>query len=100
LPRQRVFKYASKWDFVAYGAGVLASIGAGITLPLMNVVFGELLPTPKEREPKFFHGVHGTRVLRQSLGKFVGNFSSFANFSAGGAGINKSDFESKLNQLA
>ncbi|KAM4054808.1 ABC transporter [Hirsutella rhossiliensis] len=46
----RVFSYAKPWDFVAYAAGVLASIGAGITLPLMNVVFG----------------------------KFVGNFTAFA----------------------
>lgn len=37
---QRVFQYATKWDFFAYAAGILASIGAGITLPLMNVVFG------------------------------------------------------------
>ncbi|KAM0250560.1 hypothetical protein ACHAQJ_008570 [Trichoderma viride] len=39
----RVFQYATKWDFVAYAAGVLASIGAGITLPLMNVVFGNFV---------------------------------------------------------
>ncbi|KAL7935060.1 multidrug resistance-type transporter protein [Trichoderma chlorosporum] len=39
----RVFQYASKWDFLAYAAGVLASIGAGITLPLMNVVFGNFV---------------------------------------------------------
>ncbi|KJZ79036.1 hypothetical protein HIM_01809 [Hirsutella minnesotensis 3608] len=45
----RIFSYATKWDFVAYAAGLLACIGAGITLPLMNVVFG----------------------------KFVGNFTSF-----------------------
>ncbi|KAF5022199.1 hypothetical protein F66182_5786 [Fusarium sp. NRRL 66182] len=37
----RVFKYATKWDFVAYGAGTAASIGAGITLPLLNIVFGQ-----------------------------------------------------------
>lgn len=41
---QRVFKYASKWDFVAYALGSLASVGAGITLPLLNVVFGTILP--------------------------------------------------------
>lgn len=40
---QRVFQYATKWDFFAYAAGILASIGAGITLPLMNVVFGMFL---------------------------------------------------------
>lgn len=38
---QRVFKYASNWDFLAYAAGFIASVGAGITLPLMNVVFGK-----------------------------------------------------------
>ncbi|KAF4594834.1 multidrug resistance-type transporter protein [Ophiocordyceps camponoti-floridani] len=37
---RRVFGYASKWDLVAYAAGLLASVGAGVTLPLMNVVFG------------------------------------------------------------
>ncbi|KAK7432704.1 ABC transporter bea3 [Neonectria magnoliae] len=36
----RVFTYATKWDIAAYIAGILASIGAGVTLPLMNVVFG------------------------------------------------------------
>ncbi|KAH7170587.1 P-loop containing nucleoside triphosphate hydrolase protein [Dactylonectria macrodidyma] len=37
----RVFRYATKWDMVAYVAGIVASIGAGVTLPLMNVVFGQ-----------------------------------------------------------
>ncbi|KAI5465862.1 P-loop containing nucleoside triphosphate hydrolase protein [Mariannaea sp. PMI_226] len=39
----RVFSYATKWDFVAYAAGILASISAGVTLPLMNVVFGQFV---------------------------------------------------------
>ncbi|KAH6888683.1 P-loop containing nucleoside triphosphate hydrolase protein [Thelonectria olida] len=39
----RVFSYATKWDFVAYAAGIIASIGAGVTLPLMNVVFGQFV---------------------------------------------------------
>lgn len=38
---QRIFRYATKWDFAAYFAGAVASIGAGITLPLLNVLFGE-----------------------------------------------------------
>ncbi|ODA82879.1 hypothetical protein RJ55_01388 [Drechmeria coniospora] len=50
----RVFGYATKWDYLAYVAGVIASIGAGVTLPLMNVVFG----------------------------KFVGNFTSFNSSTA------------------
>lgn len=35
----RVFTYATTWDFLAYAAGVFASIGAGVTLPLMQVNF-------------------------------------------------------------
>lgn len=38
----RVFSYATKWDFLVYTIASVASIGAGITLPLMNVVFGQL----------------------------------------------------------
>ncbi|RGP81582.1 hypothetical protein FLONG3_314 [Fusarium longipes] len=39
----RIFSYATKWDIAAYVAGFFASIGAGITLPLMNVVFGQFV---------------------------------------------------------
>ncbi|KAK2030678.1 P-loop containing nucleoside triphosphate hydrolase protein [Colletotrichum zoysiae] len=39
----RVFTYATKWDIFAYFATGLASIAAGTTLPLMNVVFGQLV---------------------------------------------------------
>ncbi|KAH6634310.1 P-loop containing nucleoside triphosphate hydrolase protein [Chaetomium sp. MPI-SDFR-AT-0129] len=39
----RVFTYATKWDFLMMVAAALASIGAGTTLPLMNVVFGGLV---------------------------------------------------------
>ncbi|KAL0938226.1 ABC transporter [Colletotrichum truncatum] len=38
----RVFSYATKWDIVIYFFASLASIGAGTTLPLMNIVFGRL----------------------------------------------------------
>ncbi|AEO70297.1 uncharacterized protein THITE_2121528 [Thermothielavioides terrestris NRRL 8126] len=39
----RVFTYATKWDFVLMAAAAIASMGAGTTLPLMNVVFGRLV---------------------------------------------------------
>lgn len=39
----RVFSYATKWDYVLMAFGGLASVGAGITLPLMNIVFGKLV---------------------------------------------------------
>ncbi|KAF4967770.1 hypothetical protein FSARC_4744 [Fusarium sarcochroum] len=39
----RIFSYATKWDFIAYAAGFFSSIGAGVTLPLMNVVFGQFV---------------------------------------------------------
>ncbi|KAJ4324676.1 hypothetical protein N0V84_003800 [Fusarium piperis] len=39
----RVFTYATKWDFCVYAIASAASIGAGITMPLMNIVFGQLV---------------------------------------------------------
>ncbi|KJZ74359.1 hypothetical protein HIM_06169 [Hirsutella minnesotensis 3608] len=51
----RVFKYATKWDFLAYAAGTGASIGAGITVPLLNIVFGQFASR--------FSDYAGTRTL-------------------------------------
>lgn len=39
----RVFTYATKWDFVVYVIAAVASIGAGVSLPLMNIIFGQLV---------------------------------------------------------
>nr|CEG05380.1 unnamed protein product [Fusarium clavum] len=39
----RVFSYATKWDFLVYAVASIASIGAGITMPLMNIIFGQLV---------------------------------------------------------
>ncbi|KAH7139981.1 P-loop containing nucleoside triphosphate hydrolase protein [Dactylonectria estremocensis] len=39
----RIFSYATKWDFIVYVIASLSSIGAGITMPLMNVIFGQLV---------------------------------------------------------
>lgn len=39
----RVFTYATKWDYVLMLAAGIASIGAGTTMPLMNIVFGRLV---------------------------------------------------------
>ncbi|KAF9881795.1 ABC transporter [Colletotrichum karsti] len=39
----RVFAYATRWDFIVYFIASVASIGAGVTLPLMNVIFGQLV---------------------------------------------------------
>jgi ATP-binding cassette subfamily B (MDR/TAP) protein 1 len=39
----RIFTYAEKWDFVVYFVASIASIGAGISLPLMIIIFGQLV---------------------------------------------------------
>ncbi|KAH8662545.1 ABC transporter [Xylariales sp. PMI_506] len=39
----RVFTYATKWDFVIYVIAAIASLGAGVTMPLMNIIFGQLV---------------------------------------------------------
>ncbi|KAI3400275.1 hypothetical protein diail_3656 [Diaporthe ilicicola] len=39
----RVFTYAKKWDLVLMVAAAVASLAAGVTTPLMNVIFGRLV---------------------------------------------------------
>lgn len=39
----RVFTYATRWDVCISIVGSIASIGAGIMMPLMNVIFGQLV---------------------------------------------------------
>ncbi|OKL57179.1 hypothetical protein UA08_07315 [Talaromyces atroroseus] len=39
----RVFSYATKRDVCIYILGSLASVGAGVMMPLMNVIFGQLV---------------------------------------------------------
>ena len=39
----RVFSYAKKWDIALMIAAAIASAGAGITMPLMNLVLGKLV---------------------------------------------------------
>ncbi|KAK6210491.1 hypothetical protein LQW54_006238 [Pestalotiopsis sp. IQ-011] len=35
----RIFSYATRWDLCTYAVAVLASLGAGVTMPLMNIIF-------------------------------------------------------------
>lgn len=39
----RIFSYARAWDILLIILAILSSIGAGTTLPLMNVIFGKLV---------------------------------------------------------
>ncbi|KAK5663365.1 hypothetical protein OQA88_3793 [Cercophora sp. LCS_1] len=39
----RVFSYAKNYDYVLMFGSAIASIGAGTTMPLMNIVFGRLI---------------------------------------------------------
>jgi ABC-type microcin C transport system permease subunit YejE len=39
----RIFSYAKKWDILLIVIGTTASVGAGITMPLMNVILGRLV---------------------------------------------------------
>ncbi|WDK15004.1 ABC transporter [Colletotrichum graminicola] len=76
----RVFSYATKWDIVIYILASVASVGAGTTMPLMNIVFGSLagkftdyfMDPPRMTKPEF------EAVLNQLalfiLGLFLGRF--------------------------
>jgi ABC-type multidrug transport system fused ATPase/permease subunit len=39
----RLFRYATTWDFCVYAVASVASLGSGVTLPLMNIIFGQLV---------------------------------------------------------
>lgn len=68
-----------------YTAGILAAACAGVTTPLMFVLFGAL-PCP------FVSFPHLTDALS---GEFVGNFTGFVNGNVQDLG----DFEKELDQL-
>ncbi|KAK8037862.1 ABC transporter BEA3 [Apiospora marii] len=38
----RIFSYATRWDVCIYTIGALSSLAAGVTMPLMNILFGQL----------------------------------------------------------
>ncbi|OXV08895.1 hypothetical protein Egran_03341 [Elaphomyces granulatus] len=39
----RIFSYRTRQDSIILFAGIICAVGAGIALPLMNVVFGNLV---------------------------------------------------------
>ena len=69
----RVFTYATKWDFVLMATAAIASIGAGTTMPLMNIVFGRQVGnfntfgTPSAQTPEEF----SAQINRMSLYMFA-----------------------------
>ncbi|KAL0264987.1 hypothetical protein SLS55_000943 [Diplodia seriata] len=71
----RVFTYATRWDFCVYTVASIASIGAGVTLPLMNVIFGQLVnqftsyfsTSPTSTSPTLSRGDFERILNRQAL---------------------------------
>ncbi|KAI1394220.1 P-loop containing nucleoside triphosphate hydrolase protein [Hypoxylon trugodes] len=77
----RIFKYAKFWDIVLMLAAAVAAAGSGITLPLMNIVFGKLvgdfngyfLPQPTQSEADFRTSLNRNALYIFLL--FVGRFT-------------------------
>ncbi|KAL2165253.1 hypothetical protein VTH06DRAFT_550 [Thermothelomyces fergusii] len=74
----RVFAYAKRWDFVLMCIAAIASVGAGITMPLMNVVFGRLIGEftgfdPETADPDEFSGTID-RMSLYMFALFIGRF--------------------------
>jgi ABC-type multidrug transport system fused ATPase/permease subunit len=66
----RVFSYATPWDICVYVVAGMASVGVGVTLPLMNVVLGQLIGdfTDAFRDPaNIDYSVFDGMLQRQSL---------------------------------
>lgn len=64
----RVFSYAKKFDFALMVAAAIASIGAGTTLPLMNVIFGRLVNKFTDFDPFDPNALH---QFEQSLNQLA-----------------------------
>ncbi|KAI5927632.1 P-loop containing nucleoside triphosphate hydrolase protein [Camillea tinctor] len=77
----RVFKYAQSWDYVLMAAAAIAALGSGVTLPLMNVVFGALVgdftgyfndpPTATEAQFRRSLDRNALYIFLLFLGKFI-----------------------------
>ncbi|KAI0482659.1 P-loop containing nucleoside triphosphate hydrolase protein [Xylariaceae sp. FL0804] len=77
----RVFKYATFWDYPLMAAGALAAAASGVTLPLMNVVFGSLVnqfngyflvpPTTTESQFRASLDRNALYIFYLFLGRFV-----------------------------
>ena len=64
---QRIFSYADKYDWCLNAVALVASIGAGASLPLMTLVFGQFVA-------KFnaFEGDDGSPdAFRSDISRFV-----------------------------
>lgn len=67
----RVFTYATKFDFLLISLCCFTSIGAGIAMPLMNVVFGQLVGS----FTNYF--TPGTTVTRQEFQAEINRLALF-----------------------
>ncbi|KAL7628793.1 hypothetical protein AAE478_000308 [Parahypoxylon ruwenzoriense] len=76
----RIFSYAKFWDIILLVVAVLAAMGSGLPLPLMNVVFGALvgdfsgyfLPVPTSTEEQFRASLNRNSLYIFLL--FIGRF--------------------------
>lgn len=64
---QRIYTYADKLDWCLSGTACIASVGAGTTLPLMTIIFGQFINKFKT----FQSGSGSPDVFRSDVSDFV-----------------------------
>ncbi|KAI1259285.1 P-loop containing nucleoside triphosphate hydrolase protein [Xylariaceae sp. FL1019] len=77
----RVFSYAKKSDLLIFAAAGIAAIGSGVTLPLMNIIFGRLVnnfngyfldpPTITESRFRALLDTNALYIFILFLGRFI-----------------------------
>ncbi|CAI4216217.1 unnamed protein product [Parascedosporium putredinis] len=78
----RVFGYATKWDYLAYLVGFFSSIAAGVSLPLVMVLFGQLVEkfqtfaTPGALDPSLVD----VDTLQERMGDFESEINRLSLF--------------------
>lgn len=82
---QRIFTYSTLSDRVFLVLAALAEVGTGVTLPLLNIIFGKSLLVQVS-----------TSASLMFLGRLVGSFSTYTDPNSPDA---KAKFFHNLNQL-
>jgi hypothetical protein len=81
-----VFKYGTKFDYFLIVVCCVTSIGSGIAIPLMNIVFGSCRPHPDV--------LSGANHVAGELA------STFTDYFMEGTTVTQQEFQAEINRLS
>ncbi|KAJ8621637.1 hypothetical protein MRB53_030166 [Persea americana] len=80
VPFYKLFSFADGWDIVMMISGTLAAIGTGLSMPLMTVIFGQLINSfAGSNSNSIVHEVTKTGRASQDKGHIAGSYIELPN---------------------